>query len=284
MYDYIVIDGLNFSHRYHWKFIRFAYKGKKTGMYFGVMRQVLRFKETYPKAKIIFCWDSPNLRKKMISQDYKADRKKKPDDFHECVNNTKDFLAHLGIDQFYSVGIEADDIAARFIKKHSKKKILLVTTDSDWFQFMTKKTDVYRDGEIWQLKDCLNKVRFKSRYEFILFCCIVGTHNNVPGVKGIGEKKYDDVRKIVSGETNIKKVIRKLKNQKDKVSQMIYKSRELVENNYKLVVPIISGYKIKSIPKKDDQKELIKLLDKFALKSIKRAIVPEEEDELLKDF
>lgn len=284
IYNLVILDGLNVSHKYFWKHIGFSYNGYKTGLYYGFLQNIFSLRKKYDKAKIIICWDSPNLKKKVMSSDYKSDRKKKPDEFYESVKNLKVMLSLLGVTQYYSIGIEADDICARVIKKNKNKKILMMSQDSDWIQFMTKKTDIYKNKEVLNIDEALKLIGFKTTRNFTLFLCIVGTHNNVPGVKGIGEKKYDQVKELIVGRANIDKVVRAARIKNDKVSKMIYDNRELVKSNYKLVVPILSGYKIKSIEKENNDKKLIDLCEKFGLKSIIKKVDPDYYENELKDF
>jgi DNA polymerase-1 len=268
-FDLILIDGMNTAMRFHYKHIAFSYEGQKTGMLYGFLANLFSLRKKYKKAKIVICWDSPNLRKKtMNGGGYKSDRKKKPDEIYECIAILKDMLSLLGVYQYFCVGIEADDIAARLVKENSKKRILLITRDSDWVQFMNKKSYVYREGKLHNLQQALMLIGHRNAKEFISFLCITGTHNGVKGIKGIGKKKYDTVKMLVKGHSSIKKVISSLKNNDDKVAQMIYAKKEIALNNHKLVVPILDGYEIKEIPLARNVKKLIKVCKKYNLKSI----------------
>ena len=273
-YDMIIIDGLNFAFRYYYKFIMFSHNGVKTGMPHGVINQVLAFEKQYKSARIIFVWDSPNLRKKEMSNSYKADRKKKPDDIYKSIEVTKKLLSLIGITQYYCYGLEADDLSARLCKKHSpKKKILTVTQDADWYQIMNKNVDQYKHHGIMTEADALAEIKLSNMKEYVLFLCIVGTHNNVKGVPGIGDKKYDYVRELISGHTNIKKFLKSIKDNDNKVAQMIYKERKTVEGNIQLVTPILEDYTPEKIEKIHDNKMLRSELRKLGLKSLTKKLL-----------
>ena len=156
--------------------------------------------------------------------EYKGGRKETPEDLKVQFPVAKKILTAMGIKYLECVGYEADDIigtVALWCEKDPEYEALIVSSDKDLLQLISDETTV----KLLKTKDyiMMDKKAFIETYGFepikmIDLKALMGdTSDNIPGVKGIGEKGaikllceygsldgiYDNIDKI-SGATKIK--------------------------------------------------------------------------------
>jgi DNA polymerase-1 len=171
-------------------------------------------KETPKLLAAVFDSRTPTFRHKMYSE-YKATRQKAPDDLHSQVPLVEEFLAALNIPCLRADGFEADDIIATLAKKcqEEKRQCYILSSDKDLLQLVgngtfelrpakTQKNAATRDTSSsaaaspaatpgWEI---IGPAEVKAEWgvppEKILdLLSLVGdSSDNVPGVRGIGEK------------------------------------------------------------------------------------------------
>ena len=156
--------------------------------------------------------------------EYKGGRKETPDDLKVQFPVAKKILTAMGIKYLECVGYEADDIIGTislWCDKDPEYEALIVSSDKDLLQLISDETKV----KLLKTKDyiMMDKNTFIETYGFepikmIDLKSLMGdASDNIPGVKGIGEKGaikllcqygsldgiYDNIDKI-SGATKIK--------------------------------------------------------------------------------
>jgi DNA polymerase-1 len=152
----------------------------------------------------VFDSRTPTFRHKMYDQ-YKANRQKAPEDLHAQVPLVEEFLSALGVPAIAIDGYEADDIIACLAEKcrEEGRQCYILSSDKDLLQLIG-------DG-IWELRPLKSSSQGEAQsrglpYELVgpdevkaewevtpdkvldLLALIGDTSDNVPGVKGIGEK------------------------------------------------------------------------------------------------
>ncbi|MDR0584378.1 MAG: DNA polymerase I [Treponema sp.] len=157
----------------------------------------------------VFDSRTPTFRHKKYPE-YKATRQKAPDDLHSQVPLVEEFLAALGIPSLRVDGFEADDIIAALAGKcrAEKRQCYILSSDKDLLQLVGEGTFELRPlkplkGETggraggasgslaWEL---IGPDEVKAEWgvepEKVLdLLSLTGdTSDNVPGVKGVGEK------------------------------------------------------------------------------------------------
>jgi len=153
----------------------------------------------------IFDSKSPTFRHKMYSE-YKANRQKTPEDLHEQVPLVEEFLTALGIRCLKADGFEADDIIATLAQtcKKENRQCYILSSDKDLLQLAGDGTYELRPAKIKRTEaipsssgpawDIVGPDEVKSEWgvepEKILdLLSLTGDNSdNVPGVKGIGDK------------------------------------------------------------------------------------------------
>jgi DNA polymerase-1 len=143
--------------------------------------------------------------------DYKATRAKMPDELSPQIERIMQLVTAFGIPAITADGYEADDILGTLAKRAARDDIeaIIVTGDSDAFQLIEPKIKVFTSGRLYQETVLYDEALIKERFsltplQLIDFKALKGdTSDNVPGVKGIGEKgatqllqQYGSVEKI----------------------------------------------------------------------------------------
>jgi DNA polymerase-1 len=153
----------------------------------------------------IFDSRTPTFRHRIYSE-YKANRQKTPEDLHEQIPLVEEFLSSLGIKCIKAEGFEADDIIASLAEKCriEKRQCYILSSDKDLLQltgggiFELRPSKTTRgeagntgSGRVW---DLIGPDEVKAEWnvepsKVLDLLSITGdSSDNVPGIKGIGEK------------------------------------------------------------------------------------------------
>jgi len=137
--------------------------------------------------------------------EYKANRQKAPDDLHEQVPLVEEFLSALGIQSIKAEGFEADDIIAALAEKCrlEKRQCYILSSDKDLLQLVgggiyeLRPSKINRSGgnsgsePAWELigpEEVKTEWGVEPEKVLDLLSLTGDSADNVPGVKGIGEK------------------------------------------------------------------------------------------------
>lgn len=217
-------------------------EGIPTGAIFGFTNIItsLLEREKPEYIAIVFDRSEPTFRH-VIFPEYKANREAFPEDLSIQLPLIKELINYIGIPQFEIAGYEADDIigsiATQFGDENST--IYCVTSDKDYFQLVSDYIKVYKPGskgedfQIIDYKEVLDKFGVNPNQVIDVMALIGDSIDNVPGVKGIGEKtaipliqKYQNLENLYNNIDKIEKasVLNKLIENKDNA----FLSKELV--------------------------------------------------------
>ncbi len=173
--------------------------GTPTGGVFGFASLAIELIKKLKPDYVAVAWDKKgtNIRKRReIYPEYKAGRKKAPDDFYAQMPILFELLDAFGWPLYELDDYEADDILGAFAKEATAKGIEtdLITSDLDALQLVGPLTKVYA------LKNGLSNLEefdidyFEKKYgieveQFLDLKSLKGdSSDNLPGVPGIGEK------------------------------------------------------------------------------------------------
>ena len=128
--------------------------------------------------------------------DYKGTRQKMPDELAGQMPRIVQLVEAFGIPAITAEGFEADDILGTLSKRAAADGLeaLIVTGDTDAFQLIDPRVKVFTSGRMWNDTATYDEATVKERYglapiQLIDYKALKGdTSDNVPGVKGIGEK------------------------------------------------------------------------------------------------
>lgn len=158
---------------------------------------------------------------------YKAQRPETPSDLSSQFTKVKEILRAFSVPVWEKEGYEADDIIGTIAKKLEKKKgleVIIVTGDMDTLQLVRPGLEVYAmkkgitDTVIYDEKAVQERYGFKPKL-LIDFKGLKGdASDNIPGVRGIGEKTASD---LVKQFGTIEEIYKKLKKGLIKISEAV---------------------------------------------------------------
>lgn len=133
-----------------------------------------------------------------IFDKYKATRKKPDQEFYDQIDKVKDVVRAMNIPIYEQAGFEADDVIGTIVTRIDEEKegieTFIVTGDMDAFQLIDERVKVYTlkkgisETAIYDAAKVLERYGF-SAGQVIDYKALRGdTSDNIPGVRGIGEK------------------------------------------------------------------------------------------------
>ena len=225
----ILVDGNNLLFRsyyataYSGNFMKNS-KGFPTNGLFGFVNMINKILNEENPEYILVAFDIGKTFRHEKYEDYKGGRSETPDELKMQFPVAKEILTKLGIKYLEIPGYEADDIIgtySKIIDETEDYQGLIVSSDKDLLQLITNKVSV----KLLKSKDyiMMTPKTFKENYgiEPIRMIDLKGlmgdASDNIPGVKGIGEKtaikllsEYDSLENLythldeIKGATNTK--------------------------------------------------------------------------------
>ncbi len=195
-------------------------EGIHTNAIYGFVNMLLKMKEDIKPDYIVAAFDrkAPTFRHEEY-KDYKAGRKKMPDELAEQFPIVKELLAALAINIFEIDGFEADDLIGTLSVFAEEKgiEVYIVTGDKDALQLATDNVKVVITKKGITEKEIYDKKRMIEEFgvtpkEFIDVKGLMGdSSDNIPGVPGIGEKtafklikEYKSIESVIENIDNIR--------------------------------------------------------------------------------
>ena len=219
----ILIDGNNFMFR---SYYATAYtgnvmknsKGFPTNALYGFINMINKIiQEEKPEYMAVAFDIGRNFRKEKY-ETYKDGRSETPQELKQQMPVAREVLKAMGIKYFELEPYEADDIIGTFAKKCEEDddyEALIISSDKDLLQLISHETSV----KLLKTKDSIkyNTKNFKEEWGFepirmIDYKALAGdASDNIPGVKGIGDKtainllkQYDTIEDIYEHIDEIK--------------------------------------------------------------------------------
>lgn len=217
----IIIDGNALIHRSFHAIpptLR-AKDGRLTNAVYGFTSFLLKAIDELKPNYIILTLDrkGPTFRHEAYAE-YKATRTKAPDELYEQIPLVRDVANALNIPIFELDGFEADDLIGTICNKfktNSGLQKIIITGDMDTLQLVNDEVGVYTMSRGMSDSVLYNTEKVKERYGFgpdkiIEFKALRGDpSDNIPGVKGIGEKTATDLILNFSNLEGIYKAVEK---------------------------------------------------------------------------
>ncbi|KPK97459.1 MAG: hypothetical protein AMJ95_08865 [Omnitrophica WOR_2 bacterium SM23_72] len=259
--------------------------GQPTNAIFGfvvMLRKIL--KEKNPQYLAV-CFDvsRDTFRTKKFTE-YKIHRPPMPDGLVSQIPLIKQVIQAQGIVSLEKQGFEADDIIATIARraKYENFSTVIVSSDKDILQLVNEKTVVYSPSKDKEETYTPQEVRerFGVAPERIpdIIALMGDDVDNIPGVRGIGEKtavqlikEFGTLEKMVKGADKIKqeKTRRVILDNLDRLR--LNKELAVLDQNVDVAIDLES-LKIKE----PDQKELFRLFKYLEFKKFLDDIRPEE--------
>ncbi len=196
-----LIDGMSMAYKAYFAFISRPLRNSKnqnTSAVFGFLSSLMKILENEKPDYIAVAFDTKEktFRHEKFP-DYKANRQLIPDDMIYQLDYIKNILEAMDVKIITAPGFEADDIIGTLANQFKQKNVnsYLVTPDKDFLQLVENGIYVYKplkksveDAEIYDSKKVQQEYEITPE-QFIDFLALTGDPtDNIPGVKGIGEK------------------------------------------------------------------------------------------------
>lgn len=240
----VVIDGKSIFYRGYYAMPNLSTKeGIPTGGVYGFVALSLEIISKLNPDYIAVAWDKKgtSIRRRLkIYSEYKAGRKKAPDDFYEQIPILYELLEAFNWPLYELDDYEADDIMGTLARLAKEQGIetCLISSDLDMLQLVNDMTTVYaiKSGskiEAFDIPYFEDKYGLKTSQFLDLKSLMGDSSDNIPGVPGVGKKTavallsaYGTLDEVFNNLYQIKPAIRKkLEAGKD----LAYMSKELAD-------------------------------------------------------
>lgn len=221
-----------------------APNGTPVNAVYGVISMLLKlFKEKKPTHVIIAQDSKEKSFRHLEYNQYKANRSEPPDELKPQFAIIDEFLDLAQIPRLKKPGFEADDIIGTIAQTMTEyfEKIIIISADKDLFQLVNDQViiwDTMKD-RLYNGQAVQEKMGVPPE-QIIDYLSIVGdTSDNIPGVRGIGEKGAVKLLQNFANLDEIYSHLDKIENAKTKQALVDYKenaflSRNLVRLNTKM--------------------------------------------------
>ena len=203
-----LIDGHALAYRTYFALTRTAEasrwttkSGEPTAGTYGFTSVLFRLIEEEAPEYLAVSFDTGRTFRDDLFAEYKATRDKMPDDLHLQIERIREVVESFGIPILEAEGFEADDVLGTVAHQAAAQgaHVVIVTGDRDLLQLADANITIQLAGQ--KLSEAVDygpkevRERFGIRPDQLVdFKALVGdTSDNIPGVKGIGEKTAVDL-------------------------------------------------------------------------------------------
>jgi len=236
----VIIDSNSVIHRAYHALPRLTTKkGELVNAVYGFLLVFLKAVKDFHPDFIAAAFDLPlsTFRHKKYNE-YKAKRPPTPEELRSQMPIVKEFLSAFSVPIFEKEGFEADDIVGTIAQAVEKKKnvseIIILSGDLDSLQLVSLKTKVYalkkgiKDVILYDREQVKEKFQGITPEQILDFKSLRGDpSDNIPGVKGIGEKTAIELLLEFGSLANIYKKIEKSPGAlKENIKELLVKDKD----------------------------------------------------------
>lgn len=199
----LLIDGHSLAFRaYHALPANMATRnGEPTNATFGFFSMLLNTLREQEPDYVAVAFDVGKTFRHQQFADYKGTRERMPDDLRRQVTRIQEIVQALNIPIFTREGYEADDVLGTLARQAETQGVYttIVTGDRDIVQVVSDHTSVLTSGRKFSDTIVYTPETVRERWglapqQLIDLKALLGdTSDNVPGVKGVGEKGATDL-------------------------------------------------------------------------------------------
>lgn len=195
----LLVDGnaMLFRAYYASKYVRrmTTSNGIPTNAVYGFITMFKKAMQMIQPEYVCVAWDSgkPTFRHQTYEA-YKGTRKELDEDLIVQMPIIREYLDSAGVFRYEQEGIEADDIIGTLSKKFEGHETIVLSSDRDLLQLISPSTSVLlmkkgiSEMHLVDEEECLNSFGVTPLQIIDLKGLMGDTSDNIPGVKGVGEK------------------------------------------------------------------------------------------------
>lgn len=277
----VLVDGHSLLHRaFHALPPLTTPEGKPIGAVYGLARMLLRvFGELEPTyVGVAMETKGPTFRHEEFKA-YKEHRPEMDKELQVQIGNAHRLLETLGVPLYLVPGYEGEDLIASLIEQAEKRvnEVVIVSGDQDLLQLVGGKVRIFvpekglSEGKLYGAKEVVEKVGIKPE-QVVNFKALCGDpSDNIPGVRGIGEKT---AKKLLQKYGTLEKIYQRLDELPERVRKLLEEGKEQAHLSQR-IAKIASDAPIKLELRKWDRKITKKekvqdLFREFGFKSLLR--------------
>jgi DNA polymerase-1 len=257
-------------------------KGFPTNALYGFTTMIFKLlREKKPDA-IAIVLDSPEpTERHKIYQQYKAQRPETPDDLAAQIPFMKKIIRAFNIASFEIPGYEADDILCTMAKKAAAEgvEVYIMSGDKDMMQAVGNSIRIYDPMKDTIMDDVAVIERFGVPPQRVaeVMALTGDAIDNIPGVKGIGEKTAKELIASVGSLEELLEHPDKIRN--DRTRKMVVENIDMIKLS-KTLATIDTDLPVEVImkdliTKEPDWLTLQQMFSEFELKSLLKLIPAE---------
>src|SRR3989344_1833765 len=271
-------------------------KGEPTGALYGLTSMLLRIVSDLKPDYIIAARDLPGPTKRHeLFEAYKAKRVKAEPELIRQLERAPEVFEAFGIPAYASPGYEADDCIGTIVEKLREEPgvdIIIASGDMDTLQLVSSRVSVYtlRKG----LNDTVlyDEEAVRERFGFgpelvVDYKALRGDpSDNIPGIRGIGEKTAVELIQAFGSIENIYRVLEKdpkaleKKGIKARVIELLKQGKKDALFSKKLTsiemnVPLSFELPSKEWKLAEHEKTIVALCDELEFRSLKNRLQPD---------
>jgi len=259
--------------------------GKPTNAVYGFTRILMKLLREQEPSHVVVVFDAPGKTfRDELYEAYKATRPDTPQDLIEQFPMMHDVVRAMNIPLLSVPGVEADDVMGTLAVQAKQHGIpaVLVTGDKDMLQLITPGVQVYdpgkgENGKWYGPEDVIERFGVGPKGVIDALALIGDSADNVPGVKGIGEKtakklleKYGSLESLYENINDLKgKQKENLLNDKEQA----FASRTLVTIKTDVVLELGHEAWQRTPP---DPESLIQVFSELDFTSLLEELLPED--------
>ena len=230
----------------------------------------------YAPSMVFVAWDASggSRKRKYLFKSYKAGRissklrDKKDADYQLAM--LREYLELLGVKQRKVTGLEADDIIAHLCAYYKDEDKIIVSSDKDLLQLVNDKTKVYSLSKK-KLYDAQQVIRDMGALpcNLVMSRAILGDQSdNIPGVRGIGEKSVTKLFPILAQEpATPEKLIEIAEAGEDRKHKLLLEQKDIFYRNIELMrLTLPEDKRVSSVIVEEIKRELKPKLVDFRIK------------------
>ncbi|MDQ2939738.1 MAG: DNA polymerase I, partial [Actinomycetota bacterium] len=170
--------------------------GRPTNAIFGLASMLVKIITEHDPKAVVVAWDAGMSGREKQYEDYKAQRKPRPDLLSDQWPHLMPLVEAFGYENVKVEGYEADDVIASLVRRAREQKIqvMVVSGDRDVYQVVEDGVRVMTtsrgitDTKIYDRDGVIERYGVPPELVTDLIGLKGDTSDNIPGVPGIGDK------------------------------------------------------------------------------------------------
>ena len=236
--DLYIIDGNSYVYRAYYAIRSLTNsKGFPTNAIFGFTNMLMKIIRDRQPEGLVVSFDSPEpTERHLLFGQYKANRKETPADLAEQLPHIRRVIEAFHIKIFELPGYEADDLIGTIAKKAASggANVYIVTADKDMMQLVDDRIKVYdpMKDRVLDREYVIGKFGVGPERVTEYMALTGDAVDNIPGVKGIGEKS---AKELLSSFSSIDELLAHPERvSREKLRTLIIENRDMVLMSRKL--------------------------------------------------